>query len=145
MFAHNRPCGDMSIPLQRILSPLLRSIGCAVSQSTAGAETRRVHCARGARRPPGMEHAMHNCLVRVESGPAMNSEKNSDRNYVLRILQCSSCSDVRQWTGLQDPEDPMHSSYIKCRNHGSVRMFPAFQHGNITTREILCPHRTQCS
>ena len=31
----------------RRLTPLLLGVGCVVSRTTAGAETRRVHCARG--------------------------------------------------------------------------------------------------
>jgi len=57
IFAHRGPYGGMSIPLPRVtwrhrvvvrrITPLLRLIGCVVSQ-TAGAETRRCHRARGA-------------------------------------------------------------------------------------------------
>ena len=49
MFAHYRTHCSMSIPMQRmtlLLTPLLRRIYCVVSQTTTGAETRRLHRAR---------------------------------------------------------------------------------------------------
>ena len=57
IFAHNGPYGGMPILLKQVASlrsrgqditSLLRRIGCAVSQTTVGTETRRVHCAKGA-------------------------------------------------------------------------------------------------
>jgi len=57
------------------------------------------------------------------------------------------CPDRYIWyiSSLQDPEDPIHSSYNKRRSHGSVRVSPAFQHCNRTMPEILLPHHMQCS
>jgi len=45
---HCRRATVEGVIVVRRVTPLLRDIGCVVSQTTAGAETRRVHRARGA-------------------------------------------------------------------------------------------------
>ena len=65
MFAHSGPYRGVSIPLQRVTqlrlraqaNPLLRHIGCVVSYTTAILDESIMQGV------PGMESAMHYCLV----------------------------------------------------------------------------------
>jgi len=56
MMSYNRPHGGVTLQQQSrcnvayVVTPLLRDIGCVLTKTTAGANTRRDHHARGGRR-----------------------------------------------------------------------------------------------
>ena len=63
------------------LTPLLRGIGCVLSQTTSGAKTRRVLRARGA----GAEYAMHHCLVRLAWKQTSGDPGGWKTNYYVTV------------------------------------------------------------